>query len=108
MKRPSPRRLLKHFGRHKYIWTIVIFLLLIGVVDENSILHRYEMIRENRATRAEIESYERAFARDKKTLDHLRNDPDALLRVARETHRMKSDDEDVYYIATQADSTTQQ
>ncbi len=29
-----------HLRRHKYLWTTLVFLLIIGVLDENSLISR--------------------------------------------------------------------
>ncbi len=104
-------KFLQHIGRsiarHKYLWTLLIFLLIVGFIDENSFWQRYRLIQENEATEAEVQEYEQRYNRDRNELRGLKSDPQARLRVARESHQMRSPDEDVYYIVTaDTDSTT--
>lgn len=86
------------FWRHKYFWTILLFAIFAGFVDENSYWRYRQLAGENQATLKEIRHYEEIFERDRARLEELRSDPHALLRVAREDHKMKSADEYVYYI----------
>lgn len=90
--------------RHKYLWTIIIFSIHIGFIDSNSLWNRYKLIQENKSTMAEISYYEKNFEIDQERLHLLTSDPNALIRVARENHRMKADDEDVYYVINCTDT----
>lgn len=99
----SLRKINSRIWHHKYLWTIVLFSIHIGFVDPNSLWNRYKLIQENESTMAEIASYEKKFEADRERLSLLMSDPDALIRVAREDHRMKADDEDVYYIIERVD-----
>lgn len=96
------RRFNAALWRHKYFWTIVLFVVFAGFIDENSYWQYRKLVSENEATQAEIKKYEDMFTRDRARLNELRSDPHALLRVAREDHQMKSADEDVYYIIDSA------
>lgn len=96
-------RTINGIWRHKYVWTIILFLVFVGFVDENSFWNRYKLVADNEETTTEIEQYEKRYERDQTKLRQLKSDPQALIRVAREEHQMKSPDEDVYYI-THSDS----
>ena len=87
-----------HLRRHKYLWTTLVFLLIIGVLDENSLISRYQLHARNEATRAEIRKYEEQYQRDQRDLHEMQNSPDAVERVARMHLLMKTPDEDVYVI----------
>ncbi len=93
-----PRRVLHAIWRHKYIWTFALFVFFVGFADENSCYNKYKLDRENAEKEAEIKAFEAQYAADQRKLNQLRTDPQALIRVAREDHRMQSADEDVYYI----------
>ena len=87
-----------HLRRHKYLWTTLVFLLIIGVLDENSLIYRYQLHARNEAPRAEIRKYEAQYMRDQRDLQEMQNSPDAVERVARMDLLMKTPDEDVYVI----------
>ena len=84
--------------RYKYIWTFLLFALIIGVLDTNSLMRRYDIRKENDALRAEIQAYKDQFEADKRELRALQNDPEVVEEVARMRLFMKTPDEDVYII----------
>ncbi len=84
--------------KFKYVWTLLLFALIIGVLDANSLLRRSEIRKQNEALRAEIAEYEERFEADRKELRALRNDPDVVEEVARMRLFMKTPHEDVYII----------
>lgn len=86
--------------RHKYLWTIGLFILIVGFIDDNSFYNYFRLRRENENLSKEIKTYECKFSHDFEKLNLLKSDPHALIRVAREDHQMKSVDEDVYYIVS--------
>ncbi|GFI33947.1 hypothetical protein IMSAGC014_00435 [Bacteroidaceae bacterium] len=98
------RALFGSVWRHKYIWVIALFLIHVGFVDNNSFWRRYQLVAENEATMREIKRYEEKFEADRSQLRHLKTDPEALIRIARENHRMKAEGEDIYYIIENSDS----
>ena len=75
-------QLWRKLADHKYLWTIVIFGIYIGFLSDDSIAKRIDIRADNAALRK----------------DRMKNDPDALIRVARESHRMCASDEDVYIV----------
>lgn len=95
-------RKIKNFCRSlfykKYLWTIVIFIIVAGFVDSNSIWHRYQIKLQNDALRREIASYEAQYNADTRELNDIEHNPDAVERVARVNLYMKTADEDVYII----------
>lgn len=98
----------RNLRRFKYFWAVGFFILIAGFLDPNSYLRRLELAEENERLSEEIRVWEERIKRDDKQLRELKNDPNARVRVAREVHLMKSDDEDVFYItpSAPADSAT--
>lgn len=92
------RKFLSVIPRHKYVWTIGLFVLIVGFIDDNSYYNYYLLKKDNAELNREIQKYEEKFDHDYKKLKQLKSDPHALIKVAREDHQMKSADEDVYYI----------
>ena len=76
----------------------MLFALIIGVLDTNSLWRRYNIRQENEALRAEIQVYKDQFEADKRELRALQNDPEVVEEVARMRLFMKTPDEDVYII----------
>lgn len=90
--------------RHKYLVTITFFAVMVGFVDENSLWERRQRIQEINALRAEMRTYQNQYNEDTKALDELENNPEEVVRVARERYFMKYPDEDVYVVMDEAKS----
>ncbi len=83
--------------RHKYLVTIAVFLLIIGVLDENNnLMKRYAHWREIRELKEEIEVYRRQYEKDSRLLKEITSNPEELEKVAREKYLMKKSNEDIY------------
>lgn len=87
--------------KHKYLWTIVLFILIAGFLDENSILKFYQLRSHNNELKAEIRQYEHQYDSCSTELQRLKASSRAYEEVARVRLLMKSEDEDVYVIETQ-------
>lgn len=75
---------------------LVLFLLIIVVIDENSLIHRIAQKREMNALREQIDEYTEQMRHDELILRDLSDDSLVLDRLAREKYNMKRDDEDVF------------
>ena len=87
----------------KYVVALAIFVGTIGFVGESSIVNRISQQREISRLKGEINEYNRKFNQDKKTLDALKNDPEALKEVARSRYFMKTDNEDIFIVEDEED-----
>lgn len=94
----------RNLWRHKYLWTIVLFIVIVGFLDENSFWQRYQIHAENERLREEIKNYQDKYARDTKELEELDKSPEAVEKVARLRLYMKADKEDVYIIEEDSDT----
>ena len=82
--------------RHKYMITILVFVLIIGVLDDNSLIRRVSHWREIRELNTEIERYRSQYEEDSRALKELTSYPEALEKIAREKYKMKKADEDIF------------
>lgn len=82
--------------RHKYVITICGFIVIIGFLDENSMIHRIGYAREISQLQEEIEKYKADYEENTKRLNELSTDPDAIEQIAREKYLMKKPNEDIY------------
>ena len=81
-----------YIRRHKYLITILVFLLIIGVLDdENSLIQR-----EIHELKQEIKHYRDQYEKDSKALKELTSNPEILEKIAREKYLMKKPNEDIY------------
>ena len=82
--------------RHKYLITIVSFLVIIVFLDENSLIQRAQHRREIQTLTSEIEKYRKQYEQDTEMLKELMNNPEAMEKIAREKYLMKKPNEDVF------------
>lgn len=85
-----------HIRRHKYLVTLGVFLLVIGVIDDNSLIHRFQNRRQIHELNKEIERYRKQYEEDSRMLKEITSNPKELEKVAREKYLMKQENEDVY------------
>lgn len=85
-----------YISRYKYVAATLVFLLILGVLDENSLWVRFQRRSEIATLRREIDKYETQYTEETVKLEALRNDPAAVERMAREVYLMKRPNEDVY------------
>ena len=86
----------KFIRGHKYMITIGVFAIIIGFLDENSLLRRFKYEREISQLKDEIEKYRADYEENTKRLNELNSNPDAIEQVAREKYLMKKPNEDIY------------
>lgn len=92
------KKIWEAIGRHKYIVTIVCFLLIICVFDQNNLIKRLKHQQQIRELKKEILHYTQMRDRCVKGLQELANDSNNLERIAREKYGMHLPDEDVFII----------
>lgn len=83
-------------GKHKYGITILAFAIIIGFVDENSMIRRISYAREIIQLQSEIDKYRADYEDNTKRLNELNSNPDAIEQIAREKYLMKKPNEDIY------------
>lgn len=85
-----------YIRRYKYVVAFLIFMLILGVVDENSLWVRYQRRVEIGNLRRQIEKYQAQYDAETAQLEALENNPAAVERLAREKYLMKRDNEDLF------------
>lgn len=83
-------------GKHKYLITIVAFGVIMGFLDENSVVRRMQYTQEISTLNKEIEKYRAEYEESTARLNELVTNPEAIEQIAREKYRMKKPDEDIY------------
>nr|MBP7472642.1 septum formation initiator family protein [Prevotella sp.] len=92
--------ILGFLSHYKYFITIVVGVLIVGVIDENSFRKRIQYELQISDLNDEIDKYNSIYVNDSKQLRDLRYDPKAIERIARERYFMKADDEDIYVLSS--------
>lgn len=86
-------------SRFKYHIVIVFSVVVVGFVDENSVMKYVEYKYQIQDLKDEISKYEKQYQADTKQLRELRRDPSAYAKVARERYFMKKTDEDIFVLS---------
>lgn len=81
---------------NKYLVTLVIFAVILGFLDENNLMRRFQYTREESRLRSEIEKYRNEYEENTERLNELAVDSGAIERIAREKYLMKKPNEDIY------------
>ena len=85
-----------YIRKHKYLITIVSFLVIIVFLDENSLIQRAKHQQEISTLNSEIQKYRKQFEEDTEKLKELTNNPEAMEKIAREKYLMKKPNEDIF------------
>ena len=80
----------------KYIVVCVLGLLIVGLIDENSIWAHFRNKQRIAELEEEIEAYDSSYQRDLSKLRELQHNPKAIEKIARERYFMKNADEDIF------------
>lgn len=83
-------------GRHKYWIVILVFGVIIGILDENSMIRRIGYAREIIRLQDEIKQYRAEYEENTRRLNELTTNPEAIEQIAREKYLMKNPNEDIY------------
>ena len=89
----------KFFSRFKFHIVIILGVLIVGVLDENSFMKRIEYAYQIEDLKTEIQKYNNQYQHDMQHLKELKTDPKAVARVARERYFMKADNEDIFVLS---------
>ena len=82
--------------KHKYLITFAVFVVIIGFLDENSIVRRMGYASESSRLNSEIEKDRAEYEDNTERLNELAVDSGAIERIAREKYLMKKPNEDIY------------
>lgn len=90
---------LRFLGHNKYWIVLIVGVLVVGVVDENSFLKRVQLESKISDLKDQVEEYNRQYDRDMTRLRELETNPKAIEKIARERYFMKADDEDIFVLS---------
>lgn len=90
--------LLERIGRYKYVITILLFLAIICVFDQNNLILRWQHHLQQASLEKEIEYYEGVRDSSIQGLNQLDKDIANMERIAREKYGMHLPDEDIFII----------
>lgn len=83
----------------KYALVVVIGVLFVGVLDDNSVWAHMRNKQRINELEEEIEKYDADYKRDQAQICELDRNPKAMEKIARERYFMKADDEDIFVLS---------
>jgi len=83
---------------NKYIITVIVMVVFIVFLDQNSVTKRLKLEREIAVLKKEIRRYEQLRDQSSTRLKSLKAGKSELERVAREEYLMKKENEDIFLI----------
>lgn len=89
-----------YLAHYKYLMVIIVGVLIVGVVDDNSIRQHIKYQLQIATLREEIGKYRDQYEKDSRLLKEMRQGHDVFGKIARERYFMKSDDEDIFVLST--------
>ena len=92
--------ILNYLSHYKYLIVIFVGVMVVGVVDDNSIYQHVKYQVQINNLRSEIKKYTMQYQADSRQLREMRKNSKAYERIARERYFMKADDEDIFVLST--------
>ena len=86
-------------ARYKYVIVIVLGVLIVGFLDENSFVQRVKYDLQISELKEQISAYDKKHEQEAGALYELKRNPKAIEKIAREKYFMKTDDEDVFVLS---------
>lgn len=83
----------------KYLVVVVLGLLYVGILDENSLWAQFKNQQQIELLEKEIDLYQTRYQRDREQLHQMESNPKAVEKIARERYFMKADDEDIFVLS---------
>ena len=90
---------LSFFGHNKYWIVIIVGVLVVGVIDENSFLKRVRLESKISDLKEQIDEYNSRYEDNMARLRELETNPKAIEKIARERYFMTADDEDIFVLS---------
>jgi cell division protein DivIC len=84
--------------RNKYFSTTLVFIVWIGLFDENNLLERFSLLRQLRQIEKDEKYYAKQIEHDAARLKELQTSNENLEKFAREQYLMHRNNEDVFVI----------
>ena len=89
-----------YLAHYKYLIVIVVGVLVVGVIDDNSIRQHIRYQIQIAGLRSEIDKYNAQLEKDTSLLKEMRKGPQVFGKIARERYFMKADNEDIFVLSS--------
>ena len=84
--------------KNKYLLTLTVFIVWLIFFDNNNLVVRKRMLKEQRQLRGDCEYYRQRIVEDSTRLSELHKNAESLEKFAREQYLMKRDNEEIFVI----------
>jgi cell division protein DivIC len=84
--------------KNKYLLTLTVFMVWLIFFDNNNLVVRKRMLKEQRQLRGDCEYYRQRIVEDSTRLSELHKNTESLEKFAREQYLMKRDNEEIFVI----------
>lgn len=91
--------ILNFISHNKYWIVIILGVLIVGFLDENSLLKHVRNRMLVSDLKEQIDDYNSQYERDEQKIKELRRNPKTITKIARENYFMKADDEDIFVLS---------
>lgn len=89
-----------YLAHYKSLIVIVVGVLVVGVIDDNSIRQHIRYQIQIAGLRSEIDKYNAQLEKDTRLLKEMRKGPQVFGKIARERYFMKADNEDIFVLSS--------
>ena len=89
-----------YLAHYKHLIVIVVGVLVVGVIDDNSIRQHIRYQIQIAGLRSEIDKYNAQLEKDTRLLKEMRKGPQVFGKIARERYFMKADNEDIFVLSS--------
>lgn len=96
---------LDRISKHKCLVVIIITTLFVCFIDSNSIWERHYRWQSISQMKAEINEMKASYEDNTQQLERLKSDPSRVEQIARERYYMTRDDEDLFIIQHDGETT---
>ncbi|MGP1591086.1 MAG: FtsB family cell division protein [Prevotella sp.] len=99
MKKKSIGLIWNVIVHYKYYIVIILGVLVVFILDENSVLRQVQLKSQIESLKDEIARYTDENKEATRRLRELERNPKAIEKIAREQYFMKADDEDIFVLS---------
>ena len=89
-----------YLSHYKYLIVIVVGVLVVGFIDDNSIVQHIKYKVQIHNLQLEIDKYNTRYDNDTRIRQEMNHGGRAYEKIARERYFMKADDEDIFVLST--------
>ena len=89
-----------YLSHYKYLIVIVVGVLVVGFIDDNSIMQHIKYKVQIHNLQLEIDKYTTLYQNDIQMWHEMNHGGRGYERIARERYFMKADDEDIFVLST--------